>query len=322
LNKASKASGKWKILITPKEACELLGSMPAGLSSSIDPKPTYGRLQDRNRLVELLSDKDAVVLDLESITGDVLKHCPKLKVISRFGEGCDAIDLGSVKNSGVRVARTRAVSSIAVARHAMALILGMLHRVTENDRNLKSGLWKRSPNISAEGSTLGIFGFGKIGKELTKLAEGFGFKILIYDKQKVPCKYKSVRNLDELMALSDIVSLHVPLDDETKDIISKDVIKKLKGKYLVNTARGGLVDESALLEALAQQKMAGYGTDVFSREPITGISGELAKQPSVICSPHVAALDKTTAIKMTERAIRNALHCLNNEHEKVDSYVV
>ncbi|MFC1576475.1 NAD(P)-dependent oxidoreductase [Candidatus Omnitrophota bacterium] len=322
MNKASKTSGKWKVLITPKEACELLGSMPAGLSSSIDTKPTYGRLQDRNRLVELLSDKDAVVLDLESITGDVLKHCPKLKVISRFGEGCDAIDLGAVKNSGVKVTRTRAVSSSAVARHAMTLILGMLHRVTENDRDLKSGLWKRSPNISAEGSTLGIFGFGKIGKELARLAEGFGFKILICDKEKMPCKYKTAHNLDELIALSNVVSLHVPLTDETKCVVSKDTIKKFEGKYLVNTARGGLVDESVLLEALVQNKMAGYGTDVFTHEPITGISGELAKQPNVICSPHVAALDKTTTIKMTERAIRNALHCLNNEHEKVDSYVI
>ena len=312
---------KWKILVTPKEAGESLALLEAEFLKKAEIFPTHGRLEDPGKLVRLLKNKDGVVLDLERISSDILKFCPKLSVISRFGEGCDAIDLESTEKFNVKVTRTRAVSSLAVARHAMAFISALMHNITENDRNLKKSLWLRKPNISGNTNTLGILGFGKIGETLACLATTFGFKVLVYDKRKIRSKYKTVNDLEEFLSLSNIVSLHVPLTAETKNIISGKIIKRLKGKYLVNTARGGLVDEAALLRSLEKGRVLGYATDVFSREPISGISRRIARNEKVISSPHIAALDKTTAIDMTRRALENALHCLNNEHEKVVSYV-
>lgn len=322
MNKEAKSPRRWRILVTPKEACKSLDSLPSRVLKGIELIPTFGRIDDPQKLIELLKDKDAVALDIEPINANILRNCPRLRVISRFGEGCDAIDLMAAKKFRVRVTRTRGVASLAVARHAMALILALTNNLTINDRNLKKGLWKRLSNCSVEGTTVGILGFGNIGKRVADLAEDFGFKVLIYSRRRENRKYKFVRSLKELVDLADIISLHLSLTHETRNIISKHIIKRLKGKFLVNTARGGLVDEKILLESLEANEIAGYATDVFSAEPILGHSKRLAKHPKVISSPHVAAFDRITAIKMTQRAVENVLNCLNGENGKVDSYVV
>lgn len=319
--KSDKTLVKYKILVTPKEACDCLDSLPLSLRNSVILTPTYGRIDNTELLVDYLKDKDGVILDLEPITPKILLACRRLKIISRFGEGCDAINIESAKELGVRVAKTKGVSSLAVARHTLTLILSLLHRVTENDRNLKSRLWLRKPVVSEESLTLGILGFGKIGQLLADFAVVLGFKVLLYNRTRKKSKYPFIADMEKLIANSDVLSLHLPLTIETKKIISKDIIKKLSGKYLVNTARGGLVDEKALLESLGDNGILGYAADVFSAEPISGISRKLARHPNVICSPHIAALDKITSIKMTRRALENAINCLTNTHERVNSYV-
>lgn len=314
---------KWRILVTPGEACVSLNALPPRLFNDIELIPTYGRIDDIQTLIDLLNNKDAVVLDLERVTADVFKRCPDLKVISRFGEGCDAIDLKSAKDFGVRVARTRGVSSLAVARHTISLILALTHNIVGNDRNLKNGLWIRPQNLSDENVTIGILGLGKIGKNVADLAISFGFKVLVYTHKHGFPNYNYVDSLNELINLSDILSLHIPFNSKTRHIISEYTIKQLKGKYLVNTARGGLVDEESLLKSLSEENgISGYATDVFASEPVSDISEKLAQHPKVICSPHIGALDKVTNNKVTERAVKNAFYCLSNEHEKVVSYVV
>lgn len=322
LSKKSKFLKRWKILVTPKEACESLNYMPHQLLENFELVPTHGRVSNSQQLIDFLGDKDAVVLDLEKITRDIFNNSSGLKVISRFGEGCDAIDLESAKEFKVRVARTRGVASQAVARHTIALILAITHHITENDKNLKNGLWIRQSNLSDAGIVLGILGFGKIGRAVADFALALGLNVLIYSRRHVSKKYKIIRNMDDLIKRSDILSVHLPLLPKTKNIISKNVIKELRGKYLVNTARGGIVDEEVLLDSLENNELLGYATDVFLNEPIAGISRKLAVHPRVVCTPHIAAFDKVTAIGMTERALKNALFCLSNEHKKVISYVI
>lgn len=308
--------------MTPREAGESLAFLPAQLLNQAELMATGGRIVETGKLIRFLRGKDAVVLDLEPITREVLRRCPDLKVIARFGEGCDTIDLESAKSLGVRVANTKGVSSLAVARHALSFILALTHRITENNANLKKGLWNRQANLSESNTTLGILGFGKIGRIVADLARPLGFNILVYDCCQIKSRYKYAGSLNGLIESSDIISIHLPLTSKTKNIISGKIIRKLKEKYLVNTARGGLVNEEELIKALGRGWIAGYATDVFLHEPISGVSRRLAKHPRVICSPHVAALDRITNIKVAERALENALYSLNNKHGKVISYVV
>lgn len=321
MNRAIKPLRRWNVLVTPKEASDAMRHLRREWSNYFELTISGGRVEDAKKLIGLLCDKDAAVLDLEPITAGILKRCSALKVISRFGEGCETIDLQSAADFGIRVTRTEGVSSLAVARHTMSLILAITHRIIENDRNIKNGLWIRQTNISEPGLALGILGFGKIGRSVARLGRAFGFKILVYNRNGKSNGYKTYTNLDELIGACDILSLHLPLNSSTTKIVSKDVIKRLKGKYLVNTARGGLVDEAALLASLERDGIAGYAADVFSNEPVSGCSKRLARHENVIASPHIAAFDRDTAVKVTERALENVFYCLNGKHYKVASYV-
>jgi len=322
LGKVVASGKKWKILVTPREACELLGTLPSGLRKRLELFPTFGRVSDGNKLAMLLRDKDAVVLDLEHVTPEVFKGCHNLKIISRFGEGCDMIDISAAKNIGIRVARTRGVGAKAVARHALSLIMAMMHNTRENDRNMKRGVWVRKPNMSESASTLAVLGFGSIGREVAELAYGFGFKVIVYSRRDHTDKrFVFVKDINKAVNMADVISLHLPLTAETKNLVSRRLLKQCKGKFIVNTARGALIDECALLDALNKDIIKGYATDVFLAEPVTGVSEKIARHPKVLCSPHVAAFDKATAVNMTRRAVENALHCLKNMHDKVVSYV-
>lgn len=318
----TKRTKRWRVLVTPKEACESIGCVPADLLNSIEPHLTDGRVGDSERLAELLFDKDGVVLDLEAIDEEVLRASPRLRVISRFGEGCDAVDLEAARMHGVRVTRTRGVASSAVARHALALIFALTHHITENDRSLKQGLWMRRPNLpDGTEMVLGVLGFGKIGRALADLAAAAGCKVIVCSRGHLSADYERVKTIRELADVSQIISVHLPLTPTTRNMISKPVLKRLKGKYLVNTARGGIVDEEALLDSLKRHELAGYATDVFSREPASGVSKKVARHPDVIASPHIAAFDRATAAKMTVRSIENALFSLSGRHGRVNAYV-
>jgi D-3-phosphoglycerate dehydrogenase len=308
--------------VTPIEACESLRTLPLDLKKQVELFPTFGRVSDTNKLAALLCDKDAVVLDIEPVNAEVVKNCRSLKVISRFGEGCDAIDIRAVNEAGIRVTRTRSVSSIAVARHALALIMAMTHNVVENDKNLKKGIWKRKPNMPDSALTLAIIGFGSIGHGVAELAHDLGFKVVVCSRRRCSDKrFKFVKDINDVVKMADIISLHLPLTPKTKHFMSGRLLRQCKNKFIVNTARGALIDERELLSALDKSEIKGYATDVFMNEPVIGLSKKLAQHPKVLGSPHVAAFDKATAAGMIKRAIENALYCLNGMHNKVVSYV-
>ena len=315
-------AGKWKILVTPEEACQSLARIPKSLLSRCEMTPTGGRIDDEQRLAELLGRHDAVMLDIERITSDLLQRCPRLRVISRFGVGYDRIDLDAARQHQVRVTTTAGVATRAVARHALSLMLALAHRVVENDANLKAGRWQRQPNEPVEALTLGVAGFGRIGEATARMASAIGFRVLVWSPHRRRTPYAWARSLRALLQRADVVSLHLKLTPETQRIIGAPELEALRGKLLINTARGGLVDESAVLHALQSGALRGYATDVLCHEPPTDVSQALVQHPRVIASPHVAAMDRHTAQHMTERALENIVHSLRGVHDKVDAYVV
>ena len=160
--------------------------------------------------------------------------------------------------------------------------------------------------------TLGIMGYGKIGKPLETFAKGLGFQTLVFNRQT---------HLNDFLKNSDIISINLPLKEETQKIISEKALTITKAKYIVNTSRGGLVDEKALLNALNQGTLLGYATDVFEKEPIDHVSKELMEHPQVIGTPHLAAFDPHTAYQMTERGLENIFYALTEQTDKVRSFV-
>ena len=308
--------------MTPAEACRSLEGVPPALLKRLDVTATGGRVEDERRLATLLGRHDAVVLDIERVTSSLLSRCPRLRVISRFGIGYDAIDLAAAQQHRVRVTTTAGVSAQAVARHALALTLALAHRVVDNDAALKAGRWTREPNWPAAGMTLGIVGYGAIGRAMARMAAAAGFRIVLWSPHRKRSPYAAARTLHDALRRADIASLHLKLTPETRGIIGARELALLHGKRLVNTARGGLVDEAALLAALESGAVRGYATDVFCQEPPAGVSQALARHPRVIASPHVAALDEHTARRMTERALENIMYSLRGAHTKVNAYVV
>lgn len=315
-------AARWNLLVTPVEACEAIDRLPQRLLQRVQVTKTGGRLAAPEVLIQSLQHQDAVILDVEPITRRVLDRCQRLRVISRFGAGYDAIDLDAARQRRVRVATTAGAATAAVARHALALTLALTHRITERDRELKAGLWQRRPNLSVERLTLGIAGYGRIGAAFARLARAVGFRVVVWSRHRKPNGLRCVSSLRELVQASDIISLHVTLTPETRGLIDREVLAACRGKYLVNTARGALVDEAALLQALEQGSILGYAADVFVHEPPTDASQALAAHPRVVASPHVAALDAQTAFRMTDRALRNALCALRRDHANVRAYVV
>lgn len=235
-----------------------------------------------------------------------------LKVISSYAVGFDNIDVAAATERGIVVCNTPSDEvNEAVAEHTWALILGLTRRIVEADEATKRGAYKGwEPEIflgkSLIGKTLGIVGLGRIGGMVARRAAGFGMTLLYTERTPNPQKEKEVGakyvTLADLFATSDVVSLHVPLTSETKHLLNKETIAKMKqGAYLVNTARGGVVDEHALAEALRTGHLAGAALDVYEEEP--NINPELIGMENVILTPHIASATFEAREKMGEQAV-------------------
>ena len=312
-----------KVLITPAEACDAWDELVGELGSSGDVILTHGQVDDRARLTELLAQVDGVILGLERVDSDNLGNDPSLKIISRFGVGYDAIDQDALRERGIRLSNTPGCQPPAVARQAVAFLLAITFKLAENSRRLKQGEWLRVPNGSCEDTTLGIIGMGAVGREVASLARALGYRVTAYNRSPFAMDGVQVAgSLGELVQGSDVVSVHVPLNAETRGMISGEVIGWLEGKSLINTARGGIVSEGEVLRALTEGTLNYYATDVYEVEPIGGVSGELAKHERVICTPHVAAMDPATARLMLRQAFNNVIYSLEGVHEKVKAYVL
>ena len=274
-------------------------------------------------LISGVKDADALLCLLnDHIDAKVLEQAPNLKVISNYAVGFDNIDLGAATERGIVVTNTPSNEiSESVAEFTWALILLLSRRVVEGDEFGRKGVYRGwEPDLflgrDVYGKTLGIIGLGRIGTMVARRAKGFNMKVL-YNKRERDEKTEQelgveFRELDTLLSASDTVTLHVPLTPETRHMISTEQFEKMKPTaYLVNTARGGVVDEHALVTALKGGKIAGAGLDVHENEP--EMNPELLLMENVILTPHMASATFEVREKMTEQAVDSIVKTLSGE---------
>jgi len=260
----------------------------------------------RDELLNIINQYDAIIVRSRTkVDREIIERGTKLKVIARAGVGIDNIDVNAAKEKGIVVINSPEGPSRSVAELVIAFIFSLLREIPHADASMKEGKWIKKELIGHEikDKVLGIIGFGRIGQEVAKLAKALGMKVLAYDVIDIGpyCKRVGASQVDinYLLSDADIITLHIPLTDKTRGIINKDFIKKMKkGVYLINTARGGIIDNEALLWGLEQGYFSGVALDVFSEEPPKSeILQKIVKHPKVICTPHIGA--------NTEEALRN-----------------
>jgi D-3-phosphoglycerate dehydrogenase len=267
-------------------------------------------------LAQWIGGVDAAILGLDVVDEGVLAAADRLRVISRYGVGVDAVNVGAATRSGVVVTITPGANSVAVAELAIALLMALARSIPYHDRVAKLGKWSRVQGMELTGATLGVVGYGRIGREVAQRAHGLGMNVLAYDPLLGPEAFAgslvTPSDLDGLLARSDAVSLHLPLTAETHNLIDAAALARMKPTaYLINTARGGLVDEAALYDALAGRKLAGAACDVFSKEPPE--SDGLVALDNFIAAPHIGSATRQTAARMSVQAAENALAVLRGE---------
>jgi glyoxylate reductase len=279
------------------------------------PGPAWAELQDVTLLdawppVDRLPGVGILLEAVVAVGTDELDLLPDLRLVANFGVGYDNVDLAACRGRGIAVTNTPAVLDAAVADLTLALILARRRLVVERDRFVREGRWSSSWSQPARlgndlgGATLGLVGFGRIGQEVAKRAEAFGMRIVFHRRSGgLP--------LDELLRTSDVVSLHVPLTPETHGLISRERLGLLQdGATLINTARGGIVDEDALVEELASGRISA-GLDVFADEP--RVPERLLDLPNVVLTPHIASATVETRAAMTRVLVDNVLAFLRGE---------
>jgi len=277
---------------------------------------SYDQKLTENKIISLLDENTVGILaGTEKITRKVMQSAPALKVISRYGVGMDSVDLIAAKELGIKVVNTPHAPTQAVAELALALILNSYRKISIADRCVRSETWSAHLGNLLYRKTIGIVGLGKIGKTLVRLLAPFNVNILAYD----PCPDKkfaerhsvTLCHLNQLLETSDVVTLHTPLTNDTHHLISHNELELMKSTaMLINTARGPLVNEEALIYALENNKIASAALDVFESEPY---SGELRKFDNIILTPHIGCCAKETREIMGNEAVENLLTILKNE---------
>lgn len=263
---------------------------------------------------------DAIMVRQGKVNDLVIGASPKLKVIVKHGVGIDNIDVASAARRGIPVLRSLGSNSLAVAEHTIALALTLLKEVTWLDPAVKRGEWPKPTFIGRDiaGSVIGLIGFGAIGRETARLAEALGMEVTVHDPMAAPGAIEAAGHtradrLDDLLAAADIISLHCPLTQATRHLIDGPRLARMKPTaFLINTARGGIVDEAALAEALAERRIAGAALDSFASEPPAADS-PLWGLPNLVATPHIGGVTNGSARAMAEIAARHIIDVLDGK---------
>jgi glycerate dehydrogenase len=242
-------------------------------------------------------DAEVVIVNKVNLTRERLERLPKLRIVCLAATGYDNVDVEAAKEFGIRVTNAADYAKMAVIQHVFAMILAFAQRVHEYSRDVQEGEWQRSKTFDLlkhhtfelDGKVLGIIGFGSIGRGIAKVAEAFGMKVIVNDVVDVSASGYGNRSIDEVLTQSDVVSINCPLTDRTKNLIDMAALMKMKRTaILINTARGGIVNEQDLADALTEGLLAGAGVDTLSQEPPREGNPLLGQVKNLIITPHTA----------------------------------
>jgi phosphoglycerate dehydrogenase-like enzyme len=278
---------------------------------------TEGRRYSHDELVNYFSDADAVIVGLEQVTPQLLDELPNLRIIAKYGVGLDNIDIAACKARNVEIGWTGGVNKNSVAEMVVGFMLSLSRNLFTTSNQLKNGVWNKNGGFQLSGKTIGIIGVGHIGKELIRLLKPFNCRILVNDIIDIS-DYASENGVymvdkDVIYSESDIISLHIPLSDDTYNLFNSEVFKKMKSTaFLINTARGGIVNENDLKTALSSGVIAGAALDVFESEPPSDL--ELLQLENLICTPHTGGNSYEAVVAMGISAIE---HLLNYQNKSV-----
>lgn len=308
----------FKVLVTPRtfgkgNRLPITMLEEAGCELTFNP---HDRPFTAAELIPLLRETDGIIVGLDPLDAAVLRHAGRLKVISKYGVGLNNIDLELAAEKGILVTYTPGTNSSAVAELALGLILDVARNIAAADREIRRGGWGKYSGLELRGKTLGILGTGQIGKELAARVRGFAMPLLCYDinrdeawAEQTGAKYLPLK---EVLTAADIVSIHLPLNEATRHLIGAPELALLKpAAILINTARGGIVDEKALYEALANQRLHGAGIDVFEEEPPR--HSPLTELRNVVLTSHSGSHTAEAVLAMGKMAAQNLIQGLQGK---------
>ncbi len=275
--------------------------------------------KSRSEILKIIMNYDGIVIRSRfKIDKNFINAAKKLKFIARAGSGTENIDLLYANKKNIKCFNAAEGNRQAVAEHALAMILNLLNNIRVSDQEIRRGIWNREKNrgIELSGKTIGIIGFGNTGSSFAKILENFNVKILAYDKYKE--KYKFQSNVDEILELSDIISLHIPLTEETKYLVNENFIYKAKKPfYIINTSRGQCIETKALIKGLKDQKILGACLDVFEQEKNSfekiGENADLKyliESKKTILTPHIAGWTFESNYKIAETLSKKIINLI------------
>ena len=267
-----------------------------------------GKRFDKNELIEYIKDADAIIVGLEPIDDEVLSKCPNLKIISKYGVGLNNIDLEACKKRGISIGWSGGVNKLSVAEMALGFMFMVARNLYMTSNELKSGTWNKSGGFQLSGKTIGIIGVGYTGQEVVRLLQPFNCKILVNDIVNQDKYYKEndliETSKEDIYKKSDILTIHTPHNSETDNLIGMEALEAMKNSaYVLNTARGGIINEKDLKYALQNNIIAGAAIDTYAEEP--PIDKEFLSLPNLICTPHIGGNAKEAVEAMGKSAINH-----------------
>jgi phosphoglycerate dehydrogenase-like enzyme len=268
-----------------------------------------------DELIDFLNGCDIAIIGMEEINEKILQQLPELKFISKFGVGMNNINLEDLNKYNVKLKVTEGVNKRSVSELTLGFILNLIRNISKSSSEIKNGIWNKNGGLGLSSLTLGVIGFGNVGKDLIKLVAPFDIKILVNDIKQIsiPPDQSNLKIVDKdyLFKNSDIVTIHTPLTNLTFNMINKSVFEKMKiGSFIVNTSRGGIINEDDLYDALNRNIISGAALDVYENEP--PLVTDLIKDDRVITTPHIAGNSNEAVINMGMASIKQIIDYKNS----------